>query len=109
MMLTIVKTYLGLGDSLQDGLLNQIIGDYTKRVLNYIGEETLPESLNWVVRELTIMRYNRIGSEGYKSESEEGKSLTFKEGDPFEAFRDDLDKYLESKNKPTGTGRVKFL
>lgn len=108
-MITIVKTYLGIDDNLQDALLQQMIDDYTRRVNNYISAETLPTELQWVVRELTIIRYNRIGSEGMQSESEEGKSQTYKDGDPFDSFRDDLDKYLESKQEPAGTGRARFI
>lgn len=108
MLLSTVKLYLGFNDTLQDALIQQIIEDVTQRVNNYVGETSLPTELEWIVKELTIIRYNRIGSEGFKSETEEGKSLSLRD-DPFLDFVPELDKYLESKNQPAGRGRVKFL
>ena len=108
-MLSIIKTYLGFTDLLQDDVLLDIIDTYTKRVKTYIGSDTLPAGLEWIVKELTIVRYNRIGSEGNVSESEEGKSITYKEDDPFKGFIPELDKYLESQSQPASRGKAKFL
>lgn len=108
-MLSIIKTYLGITDTLQDELLAQIITDYTTRVNNYIGEDILPARLEWIVRELSIIRYNAVGSEGFKSESEEGKSFTFTEGDPFLSYLIYLDQYINSQTGIKSRGKVKFL
>lgn len=108
-MLSIVKTYLGITDNVQDELISQIIADVTQRVNNYVGVTELPVQLEWIVRELSIIRYNKIGSEGYKSESEEGKSLTFTEDDPFNTFVPELDQYLDSQAQPASTGRARFI
>ena len=108
-MLSIIKTYLGITDMLQDELLAQIIADYTTRVNNYISEDILPSRLDWIVRELSIIRYNSVGSEGYKSESEEGKSFTFTEGDPFLGYLIYLDQYINSQTGNKTRGKAKFL
>lgn len=108
MILQTVKVYLGIDDELQDDLLLQIIVDATQRVCGYINESTLPAQLEWIVRELTIIRYNRIGSEGTKTDSEEGKSATYIY-DPFEQFISTLDKYVEDNNKPPAKGKARFL
>lgn len=108
MLLQTVKVYLGIEDELQDSLLQQIIDDAIQRVCGYINEQILPLQLEWVVRELTIIRYNRIGSEGTKTDSEEGKSATYID-DPFEQFVSTLDKYVEDNNKPPTKGKARFL
>lgn len=108
-MLSIIKTYLGITDTLQDELLTQIIADYTTRVNNYVDESILPAKLEWIVRELSIVRYNYIGSEGMKSESEEGKSLTFNEGDPFLTYTIYLDAYTTSKTNEPSRGKARFI
>jgi len=109
MILDKVKIYLDFNDNLQDDLLNEIIDDYSQRVKNYIGENEIPKELEWVIKELTIIRYNRIGSEGLTSESQEGKSLSFKDGDPFDSYTDELDGYLNKDKEAHGKGKVKFL
>lgn len=108
MLLQTVKVYLGINDELQDTLLQQIIDDMTQEVTDYISEETLPTKLERIVRELTIIRYNRIGSEGTKTDSEEGKSATYVD-DPFQKFVPALDKYIEDNLKPPIKGKAKFL
>lgn len=108
MLLQTVKVYLSIDDTLQDTLLQQIIDDVTQRVNSYIKEPTLPAQLEWIVRELTIIRYNRIGSEGTKTDSEEGRSATYVD-DPFELFTSDLDKYIEDNLKPPVKGKAKFI
>ena len=108
-MLPIIKAYLSIDDSIQDEILLDIIETYTARVNAYVKADTLPKQLEWIVKELTIIRYNSLGSEGLASESEEGKSLTFRDGDPFNNYLDDLDRYNESQEQPSGRGRVKFL
>jgi hypothetical protein len=107
-VLLIIKTYLGIEDSLQDSLLTQIITDASRRVNNYIGASELPVELEWIVQELSVIRFNKIGSEGMKSESEEGKSLTFKEN-VFDDYIPELDKYLESQSQPASRGKARFL
>ncbi len=107
MLLQTVKVYIGIQDELQDTLLLEIIKDMTQRVTGYIGDEALPTKLEWIVKELTIIRYNRIGSEGAKTDSEEGRSATYVD-DPFLEFVPTLDKYIEDNQKPPVKGKAKF-
>ena len=51
--------------------------------------------LEFVLIELSIQRYNRIGSEGISSESVDGKSVSYE--DDFESYKVYLDDYI-SKN-----------
>ena len=73
---TNVKTVLDIQDVAQDAVLDILIRNVQnhlkgmlKRVNKNITE--IPEELTYVVEEIVIRRYNRIGSEGMKSESVE--------------------------------------
>lgn len=70
----------------------------TQRLLNYIGEQEVPQELSYIVDEISIKRFNRLGSEGMSSTSQEGLSMTFEEAD-FDAFKNELDSWIE-QNKP---------
>ena len=107
-MLSIIKTYLDTTDTLQDPLLIQIISDVSRRVINYVSADVLPTELEWIVQELSIIRFNKIGSEGLISEGEEGKSLTFKDNE-FNDYIPELDKYLESQSQPASRGKARFI
>lgn len=107
-MLEIVKLYLGIKDTLQDELLEQIIKDTTASVQSYINEDYLPEQFQYVVREVAIVRYNRIGSEGISQETEEGRSATYGT-DPLSPYHSTLDKYIESKTPVNVISKAKFL
>ena len=82
-----------------------------ERLLIRLDETKVPSSLEYVVDEATIRRFNRIGSEGMKSESVEGHSVTYIEGDELAPYESAIVAYLEEqepddKRKP---GVVYFL
>ena len=82
-----------------------------ERLLIRLDETEIPLSLEYVVDEATIRRFNRIGSEGMKSESVEGHSVTYIDGDELEPYESVIVAYLEAqepddKRKP---GVVYFL
>ena len=55
-------------------LLLEILDITKSKILNYINESELPLELEFVLIELAIQRYNRIGSEGVSSESVDGRT-----------------------------------
>ena len=82
-----------------------------ERLLIRLDETKVPSSLEYVVDEATIRRFNRIGSEGMKSESVEGHSVTYIDGDELAPYESAIVAYLEAqepddKRKP---GVVYFL
>ena len=82
-----------------------------ERLLIRLDETEIPLSLEYVVDEATIRRFNRIGSEGMKSESVEGHSVTYIDGDELAPYESAIVAYLEAqepddKRKP---GVVYFL
>ena len=66
-----------------------------------------PESLEYIIREVSIIRFNKIGSEGMKNQTVEGESMTFDEND-FSGFMDEIQAFLDTQ-KDSVRGKVRFL
>ena len=100
MLLNRVKVLLGITNNDNEELLREIIEITKSKILNYINEVELPLELEFVLVELTIQRYNRIGSEGIVSESVDGKSVSYE--DVFENYKPYLDDYISRSGKSKG-------
>lgn len=86
----------------------EIIEEMTaQRLLNYINQKEVPATLQHIVDEVTIKRFNRLGSEGMKSTSQEGLSMTFDESD-FEEFKDELDAWIAANSPKDSKGWVLY-
>ena len=101
-----VKISLGLGSSDKDELLKSLINRNSMPILNYIKEKEVPESLEYIVVELVIARYNRIGSEGLNSENSDGVSFSYN-NKLLDTYKKDLDEWI-SDNKAPSTKRVRM-
>ena len=75
-MLENIKTILGIEDALQDDVLQILITNVSSHLKALLGKD-IPSDLNYIVEEITVRRFNRIGTEGMQSESVEGHSVTF--------------------------------
>lgn len=108
-MLKDLKLMLGIdaNDTGRDELLNLLISTAKARLTLLLGGLEPPASMNHIVREVSIIRFNKIGSEGMGSHTVEGESLSFNEDD-FAAFADEIQAYLEKQTETT-RGRVRFL
>ena len=73
--------------------------------------EFIPAQLEYIVDEATILRFNRVGSEGMKSESVEGHSVTYIDGDELAPYESAIVAYLEAQEPepPRKPGVVYFL
>ena len=98
MLLNRMKVILGINDN--EELLLEILDITKSKILNYINEAELPLELEFVLIELAIQRYNRIGSEGVASESIDGKTTSYE--DNFESYRQYLDDYMSRNNTSKG-------
>ena len=106
-MLETIKLLLGIETTDRDALIEEIISSATARLKVLLGGLEPPESLNYIVTDVSIRRFNRIGSEGMTSHTVEGESISFSEDD-FAGFEDDIQAYLDSQ-KESARGRVRFL
>lgn len=102
-----IKTLLGLSDSDSDNLLSTIIDLTEARLRSKIGEDVVPESLSYIVVEVSVARFNRIGSEGLAAHSVEGESMSFSDDD-FSKFENDIQAYVDGKEN-SKIGRVRFI
>lgn len=111
MILEDVKRLLGLKDENtdRDDLLEWIIESAQERLKNLLGGvDDIPAGMEHIVVEASVIRFNRIGSEGIGSHTVEGESLTFNEND-FSGFMDEINAYLDKINQNSNRGGFKFL
>ncbi|EIN1033641.1 phage head-tail connector protein [Listeria monocytogenes] len=80
-----------------------------KRLKAMLREETIPTQLDYIVTDVTLKRYNRIGNEGMSSYSQEGLSFSFPDSD-FKEYVSEINYHLEmSGNGLVKKGKVNFL
>lgn len=92
-----------------DETINAILGITESRLLSIIQRhqkrmgtkdddlsEEIPPNLEWVADEVVIKRFNRLGSEGYSSQSVEGHSIAFRTDD-FAEYDPYILDYLEDQ------------
>lgn len=106
-MLEDVKTLLGFEDSTNDKLLKSIISIVTSRLMLLIGSDEVPSKLNYIITEVTVARFNRIGSEGANSHSVDGESLTWSDDD-FKPYIKDIEAFRESQAERK-KGVIRFI
>ena len=106
-MLEKLKLMLDISDNGLDAKLTLIIDTATARLKALLGGKEPPDSLSYIILEVSIMRFNRIGSEGLGSHTVEGESLSFIDSD-FDPFADDIQTFLESQQEGA-KGRLRFL
>lgn len=106
-MLDNLKQMLDITDNTLDAKLTLIIDTATARLKSLLGGIQPPDSLSYIILEVSIIRFNRIGSEGLTSHSVEGESLSFTDSD-FAAFSEDIQIFLENQREGT-RGRLRFI
>lgn len=80
-----------------------------QRLMLMLGQSTIPEALSYIVVEVTVARYNRIGSEGTSSHTVQGESLTWNDDD-FKPYLEDIQAWLNAQEDPKTTrGRITFI
>ncbi len=108
-MLENLKLLLGVdaSDTSLDGKLSLLLSTATARLKILLGGIDPPESMEHIIVEAAVIRYNRIGSEGLSSHTVEGESLSFSSGD-FDGFADEIQAFLDTQ-KDSARGRLRFL
>ena len=108
-MLNNLKLLLGIGanETSLDAKLELILSTAKARLMLLLGGVEPPKSMEHIILEVAVIRFNRIGSEGMASHSVEGESLTFTEND-FAAFADEIQAFHDTQ-KESARGRVRFL
>lgn len=111
-MLEDVKVLLGIPEedvnAERDKRLELIIRTTESRLKVLLGSAGLPESLEYIVVEVSVIRFNKIGSEGFSSHGVEGESIVFSDND-FAGFMDDINTYINRMKAEEREGGFKFL
>lgn len=103
-MLEDLKSLLGLpveSDEALDKRLNLILSGTKSRLKSLLGGIEPPEELNYIILEVSVIRYNRIGSEGLSAHTVEGESRSFSSND-FAGYMDDIQAYLDGASRKGG-------
>ena len=98
MLLNRIKTLLNIEGN--ENLIYEIVNITESKILNYINATEMPVELEFVLIELAIQRFNRIGSEGIASESIDGKSVSY--DDDFTGYKHYLDDYISRNSVRKG-------
>lgn len=108
-MLNDLKMMLGLSrfDNDLDEKLELIIANTRARLKLLLGGIEPPDSMDHIILEVSIIRFNRIGSEGMTSHSVEGESYSFTDGD-FDGYSDEIQAFLDDQKDST-RGKVRFI
>ena len=81
-MLENIKLLLNIQDNSKDNLLNYLISNIKQKILSYTNQIEILPQMEYIVEELVVLRYNKLGSEGLQSESFSGISQTFNQDIP---------------------------
>lgn len=57
----------------------------------------IPSEYEYIVNDVVLKRFNRIGNEGMESYSQEGLSMTFNDSD-FDEYIDEINDYIEAND-----------
>ena len=108
-MLNTIKGLLGFAadETENDANLNKLISFAVARLKLKLGGIEPPEEMDFIIVEVVIKRFNRIGSEGLSVHTVEGESLHFTDDD-FKEFEADIQAFLDSQ-KETTKGKVRFI
>lgn len=109
-MLEDLKRMLGLSGQKDEDLdkkLEWILNATKSRLTVLLGDIDPGKDLDYIVTEVAIIRYNRIGSEGFQSHTVEGESVGFLSSD-FDAYMDDIQAYKDTKNIDTAKGGIRW-
>lgn len=110
-MLDKILILLGLDnptEAIQDKV-ETIMALTEQRLMLMLGQSTVPDALSYVVVEVTVARYNRIGSEGVSSHSVSNESMTWTDDD-FKPYMSDIQAWLNAQEDPLTTrGKVRFI
>ena len=109
-MLKKLRDMLGIeeADSQLSKRLEWILDSTRARLSVLFGGIEFGTDLNYIIVEVSIVRFNRIGSEGTKSHTVEGESMSFRDSD-FDEYKDDIRAYKESKNIDRAKGGILWV
>ena len=108
-----IKALISVDGLEYDTVLNHFVETAEKRIRLRCGltaEDNIPDMLSYIVVDYSVLRFNRLRSEGYLEHTVEGESIVFPENeDDFAMFDSAISDYLKSDANVSARGRVRFL
>jgi hypothetical protein len=110
-MLEQVLILLGISDPTEEvtSLLNTIISMTSQRLQLRLGVSAVPSELEYIVVEVSIVRFNRIGSERLSSHNVEGESMSWNNEDDFKPYLSEINAWQSQQEESNYVGRLKFI
>ena len=103
-----IKLMLGINDNDRDALLTEIVRLSAMPLLLYIKQDNIPGELEWIVVELSVARFNKIGAEGLSQEQSDNIRNTY-ETNVLDKYISYLDKWVEANTEVIQTPKVRFF
>lgn len=88
--------------------LDTIMNITSDRLKLKLGTDTVPSELSYIITEVTVARFNRIGSEGLSSHTVEGEAMNWS-SDDFEPYKDDIQAWIDEHQSESRKGRIRFI
>lgn len=106
-----IISLLGISDPTDEvtSKLNTIISMTAQRLQLRLGVSAVPTELEYIVVEVSIARFNRIGSEKLSSHNVEGESMTWSSEDDFKPYMAEINGWLSKQDANDSVGRLKFI
>lgn len=75
------------------------------------GVDFVPQEMDYIVTEVCIKRFNRVGNEGFASYSQEGSSISFPDSDfaEYQSVIDEFKRKADEEFYKPKKGVVRFL
>ena len=104
-----IKVMLGVKGEERNSLITEIIRLTAMPVLLYIDQSNIPPELEWIVVELAVARYNRVGAEGFSEEQSDNIKNVYEEN-VLDKYIPYLDKWIEANTEAVDdTPKVRFF
>ena len=100
-----LKRRLGISDTTQDDLLNDLLEDAQSYFIAITGASTVESRYEFIINDVTAKLYNRKGSEGMESESVDGYSTSYAQ-DLFSDYMGILERDFNLSDEYRQKGRV---
>lgn len=105
-----IKILIGVTDDKQNDLINELISNAQGQILAYVNQDNnepvgMPTNIDFIIKDVVVQMYNRLGDEGKASSSEGSVSSTWSDID-LTKYASFLDKY---RNQSYGQVRMRFL
>ena len=92
-----IKIKLSITDDSEDDLLELLLNDAYNYMMIYFDGE-VPTELQFVMENVAVKRYRRLGAEGISIEKIDVLSTTYESGDDFAEYIPIMTKYKENKS-----------